>query len=177
MNLVVHEALSRLAIARASELDDLTAQVYLEGLADIEPQTVSRACADLAKLPRRDYDTALPSVGTIRERCQMVSAAELAAEAAAKMLPMPVTEDDEPRYFCLDCFDTAWRLFDCAGKGPQASLEKIPTLTRFPCARLKAHPPHSYAEPCKCIDTNPVIAADRKRQHERLEKQTVKAGR
>ena len=62
----VKTALQALAIARSSEADEAVLAVYLHELADLDRGLVMLACERLAKLPRREYQAALPDVGTIR---------------------------------------------------------------------------------------------------------------
>jgi hypothetical protein len=64
--LIVAEALTRLAIARSVALDETTAEVYLTGLADIEPSLVVRACHELAITRVKDFDPAWPRLADIR---------------------------------------------------------------------------------------------------------------
>lgn len=173
---VAAEALSRLAIARATTLDDITLSVYLDALADVSPNVLAEACAELARLPRRDYDSALPSVGTIRERCSAVLEVRAANERVANLLSMPDTENpDVPTFFCTECLDTSWRLFDCAGKGDKSSLSTLPRYTRYPCGRPKSHPRHTFAERCACVPMNPVIAAWRERDRAAKQKRETKS--
>jgi len=68
----------------------------------------------------------------------------------------------QPTFYCADCQDepSGWRIFECRGVGPFASTRDKPY---FPCARLQEHGPHSYADRCHCLNTNPVTRAARER--------------
>lgn len=175
MQLSAAESLSRLAIARTAELDDVTLTVYLDALEDIDPPMLRRACLDLAKQPRKDFEAALPSVGMIRERCSELVRLDQVADAATRLLPMPQSDETGPRYACLDCHDTSWRMFGCSGSGPVRGIPpNAPDISAYPCGRIKAHSPHTYAERCACWETNPVIARDRQWMRERLGKKDIR---
>lgn len=161
----IQTALTFLSAAKQADPDPETAAVYLTALSDLDLSALERACRQLALEPRRAFEPALPTVGKIREVAQTILEADRALDAAAKLLPAPITDEEGQRYACLDCLDTSWQIFDCAGKGKQASLEHIPQFIRHPCARPKAHPRHTYAERCACFERNPVIA-ERRRQVE-----------
>ncbi|MGA1354726.1 MAG: hypothetical protein ACO32I_08160 [Candidatus Limnocylindrus sp.] len=62
----VKTALQALAIARSSEADEAVLAVYLHELADLDRQLVMLACERLAKLPRREYQAALPWIVRIQ---------------------------------------------------------------------------------------------------------------
>jgi hypothetical protein len=166
----IGEAVARLAVARGGLIDDTTSEVYLDCLADLDPDAVGRACEDLAIEPRGAYEAVLPPVATIRARVEAL-AQRAALEAAAKrVLPMPQTEDDEPRYFCLACRDEphGWRIFWCPGSGALRTMARPDRAqgSMVECGR-PVHAPHSYAHRCECADTNPVIAKARERMRRR----------
>ncbi len=168
MTMPISDAIARLAIARGSMVDDLTSDVYLDALADVSPELVRAACLELSKLPRADYETALPSVGTIREYCDRV-AKRLESEAAAKrLLPVPKGDQDGPRVFCPHCQDepSGWYLVWCHGSGQgfkSTPHERHADLEPCVCARRPSHPAHSWAVKCSCVDVNPIIAKSRAR--------------
>lgn len=179
---VIVEALSRLAIARAKQVDEVELEVYADALGDLDPALVQQACLELGRLPRREYDTPFPSVGTIRERADTIRSAAAQAAADARLLPAPKGDEDAPRFFCLACFDepAAWRVFWCRGSGlaRAEAAQKPDHLARVdvqPCGRGRTHGPHTYTNRCTCRDTNPVIAEHRRRQ--RQSQQTRKARR
>jgi hypothetical protein len=68
-------ALGRLALARQYDLDDATAQVYLEGLHHWSADVVTQACATLAIRPTGDFKTLYPTLGDIIAECRVVSGA------------------------------------------------------------------------------------------------------
>ena len=174
-DMVLAEALTRLAIARGATLDELTLDVYATSLEDLPAETVRRACLDLGRQPRKDFESALPSVGTIRERSAELVRLDQVALEASRLLPMPQTDEDGPRYACLECRDTAWREFACAGRGQSKGIApSSATVSAYPCARLKAHGPHTFAERCQCVDTNPVIARQREFMRERMGRKEIR---
>lgn len=78
-------ALVKLGIARQSPLEEAGQQVYLEQLASVPSDILERACVELARIPRDDYEPAFPSLGIVIERCRMVRDHD-AAMAAPKQL-------------------------------------------------------------------------------------------
>lgn len=171
----VGDALASLAIARGTMLEDFSAVVYAEALADVEASLVQRACYQLAKLPRREYDSALPSVGAIRERCEAIARADRDAADKARLLPAPKEHaEDDPRtwVFCSTCQDepSGWQTVWCQGAGkPRDTRRAAPDAMHLqPCGRRIEHPPHSFAVKCRCYPTNPEAA--RKREQQRVRK-------
>jgi hypothetical protein len=166
---VIADALHRVALARATSLEDDTIEVYLDALADLDATLVAQACRELAKLERREYDTALPSVGTIRERVARIGDAMAAARAAAKLLPLPASDQDGPRFLCLDCRDESngWRHWWCPGAG-DLRRQALPTAwsgtSICECGQRREHAPHPYVTRCTCWETNSVIARRRERE-------------
>lgn len=164
-------ALARLAIARGSVPDEATAVIYLDLLQDVDAACLAEACDELAREPRREFESALPDVGTIRARAEDVGRRWRAEAAHAKLLPAPhKSHDREPTFFCLDCLDepNALRIFWCYGVGSQrVGIDAKPDRAHgaiHPCGRLQEHGPHTYAERCQCSETNPVIARARERE-------------
>lgn len=167
----IGEALTRLAVARGGLLDDTTSEVYLDCLGDLDPMAVGLACEDLALEPRREFDPVLPPVGEIRIRAEAIARREQAEAAARKLLPMPRPDESAPRYVCPVCRDEAsgWRLFWCPGRGGLRTFDRPERDAELPmseCGRSATHVPHTYADRCACVETNPVIAAHRQRQTE-----------
>lgn len=165
----VAEALSRLAIARATLLDEVTLSVYADALEDVDPGLVDRACRRLGKTPRAEYDTAMPDVGTIRDVADAIGHedAEAARAQLVKQLPAPVG-DDEVRYACLSCRDesSGFRPFWCPGTGEHRTLDR-PARSEgsiVECGRPQAHGSHDYVARCECWLRNPVVEARRQRQ-------------
>lgn len=161
-------AVLRLSIARGGGvLDDITGDVYVRGLMDLRADLVTEACDDLGLEPREDFKPAMPTVADIRARVDRIAREAAARDAAAKLLPAPVSEPDERPYFCLDCRDEphAWRAFWCAGIGSAASRTgpTDPRRTVCPCSRRHPHAHHGYVERCQCADVNPIIAEHRRR--------------
>jgi hypothetical protein len=143
-------ALAALAVARGGLLDDAQAVVYLRLLQGADPGLVERACEAIAREPRPEFDPLMPAVGAILERARTIHAEDAKVAARAKLLPLPKSEDDEPRYFCLDCHDesSGWRELNC----PEDR-----------CGRHERHYAHSYVVRCHCWQRNPVVAERRKR--------------
>jgi len=169
----IGKALINLALARqASDFGDAGQRVYVPLLADLDAAMVAGACAWFARQPRADYTATMPSVGDLRAK-----ASELAREARetaqrAKLLPLPASVDDEPRFFCTKCFDepSGWRVCWCPGDGSARESEPnaraLSTLVAS-CGRTGhggvPHQPHTYTERCSCWTVNPVIAKQRQR--------------
>jgi hypothetical protein len=145
----IAKTIAKLAIGRGSSADDATVEVYVTLLEDLSAPAVSRACLELAKLPRADYEPSLPSAGTIREKVAEMQRAKLSEEALRKLLPMPMGDDD-PRAltFCQDCHDepSGWREFMC----PERPCGRRPSA-----AHRSAH---TYVERCHCWQVNPAVA-------------------
>jgi hypothetical protein len=159
-------ALSFLSAARQADPDPETAVVYMTALSDISDDAIERACHELAKRPRKDFEPALPTVGTIRETALALQQADADLAARAKLLPWPSkAQPDEPTFFCVQCFDepNGFRVFACPGVGDQRDATMGLAPDRHPCGRPKSHRPHTYSERCGCVDTNPVIRAHRER--------------
>jgi hypothetical protein len=170
----IAKAIYELAVARGSTADKAQQKVYLRQLEDLDPGLVERACYALGKLPRREYQAALPEVGLIRERVAEIARQDADCEAARKLLPLPAADDD-PRTWvhCPDCHDesSCWREVWCIGGGAMADREShsphhrsTRPILRTYCGRKMAHGPHSYVMRCGCWETNPVIAARRAAQ-------------
>lgn len=172
----IAEALARLAIARSTVLDEVTLAVYADALEDVDPALVARACAALSRERRGEFETALPDVGTIRERCESLAAEDIEA-ARRRMLPaLPVSDDDGPRYFCLSCRDesSGFRPFWCPGSGEHRTLDR-PARSEgsiVDCGRSHPHGSHDYVARCECWQRNPVVEARRQRQHVKREAST-----
>jgi len=162
--LTIASALADMAIARGGTFDDYQTPIYLRGLVDLDSQLVARACEALGLEPREDYTPVVPPVGTIRQRVGELARKDTAAEAAKKLLPLPVSEDNEKPYFCLDCRDEpyAWRVYRCGGRGKAAGMVGGEGAV-FACARRNDHAAHTYVERCGCYSTNPVSAEHRRR--------------
>ncbi len=165
---------SQLALARGTSADTPTLTAYMDALADVDPALVERACFDLARLSRSEYEAALPAAGTIRDRVSAILRADLDAERArVALLPAPKSDDDSPRYFCPDCHDewSGWRMFACGGtKSPVVdpkALARVEDLTARHCGRREPHAAHPYAERCSCWQHNPVVARRRAAQQVR----------
>ncbi len=162
-------ALAALALARGGLIDEAQVVVYLRLMADADTALVERACEAIAREPRDDFDPVLPSVGAILERAKSMAASDAKVAAAARLLPMPKSDEDGPRYFCLDCFDepSGWRIHQCAGW--QAPVIDARTTARLEgldgrhCGRRTVHHAHSFSERCHCWQYNPVVAERKKR--------------
>jgi hypothetical protein len=169
-DMVMAEALSRLAIARGGLLDQFSADVYLERLERFDSRFVAAACAELSDEPRLEFETTLPEVGRIIERIKALALVEERAEKARKLLPLPKSEDDEPRYFCVDCRDETynWRPFWCPGTGQSRNMVRPEHVmaSLVDCGRLKEHRPHDYVAKCQCQHVNPVAAQARDRMNQ-----------
>jgi len=161
----VTRALVALAIAKRTELDDLTLQVYLGGLADLPVAQVARACERLSRLPRAPFEPALPTLGTVIQTAVEIGREDRAAADKAKLLPAPASADDDPRTWvcCRDCEDTGWRSFRCTGAHATvpAADQRDSELTPQWCGRSRQHQGHAWTAPCPCVETNPVIARRR----------------
>jgi hypothetical protein len=171
-SLTAGEALVRLAVARGAGhlMDDTVSQVYLDALEDVDIDALRKSCRELGIEARGQYETALPSVGVIRERAEEIVRRE-AHDAQKRLLGALPKEAKDPTFFCLACFDepNAWRIYYCFGDG-QSRTGEVPAhitsrgMALAACGRHgDNHIPHAYAEKCACSDVNPVIAQHRER--------------
>jgi len=156
-------ALAALAVARGAEADEFALQVYLEALSDVDVRLLERACFDLAREPRAEFESALPPVATIRSQASAILRVDSKVQAEAQLLPMPKSQDDEPRYFCPDCLDepNGWRVHQCSGwKAPvvdERTTARLEGLDGRHCGRRIQHIAHSFCERCHCWQRNPVV--------------------
>jgi hypothetical protein len=67
------KSLIALSRARQAEFDEADQRVYLHVLSDLYPAQVQAACVNLARRPRPEYGSAMPSAGDIREACYDVA--------------------------------------------------------------------------------------------------------
>lgn len=154
------QAIVALAIARRADFDDAEVQVYVDLLSDLQPSLVARACVQLGRQSRKAFEAAMPTAGDIRGTVADLEAQDRAAERAAKLLPAPSDADPRTWVFCQTCQDQGQQLFRCPGTVGQDSGRDahLPTAS---CGRAFHHTAHSFAAPCPCVDTNPVIARRR----------------
>ena len=146
--MAIDEALVRLAAARGAILDEVSHDVYIKGLSEIDHEIVARACDALGKEPRAEYEPAMPPLPTILWRCRAVQQRD-----AAPQICLPPAAD-EPTYRCPTCRDIGWRAYDCPA---------------VKCERTKEHGPHSFVAFCPCrLRAN--AAAIRLAGQERLQK-------
>lgn len=178
VDLAISDALIRLAVARGGSIDDVSAEVYVEGLKRFDVGFVKLACARLRDMPRREFETVLPALGTIIETVEKVAREEHDRASARKLLPMPKSADDtEPRFFCPTCTDSGLEILWCPGYGPHRLATKPDRHEGIPaaqCDRLKPHAAHTGAVWCSCEQTNPILAKDRQRQREFVERRATK---
>lgn len=155
---MIKTALQALAIARSTEADEAVLVVYLHALDDLDTELVSRACERLAKLPRLDYQAALPEVGLIRAEVAKVAREDREAERASQLAQHnPEASNPSTWVFCRDCEDTSYRQFRCDGLTEERG-DRDNHLRHLRCARRAGHSPHTYSERCQCFAVNPVIA-------------------
>lgn len=165
---LILEALTKLAIARGAVPDGEQNDVYLDSLAPYDPALIQRVCFALRTQPRQDYETALPSVGTLITLVQELAQSDAQAASQKLLGAMPRKSYDEPTFYCLVCFDGFWEQGWCPGSGAQRiDLADRParydgcTIER--CERDKPHGPHGWARKCQCVERNPVIHRQRER--------------
>jgi len=111
--LTVGHALSELGIARGVQLDDAHLLVYTRALIDLDTELVVEACRYFGLQKRKDGETALPSVGDLRDRCRRIRAEqqrvedERAYEEAyrRKHDVMPAARRAELDAWLAHCFD------------------------------------------------------------------------
>ena len=168
-DLAILEAITRLAVARGAQADDVQLDVYADTLRDLSPFLIRRACDVLAKRPRREYETALPSCGEIRDLVQQIARDDADADARNLLAPLP---QDEQKPFCNQCFDetSGWRINWCPGDGPERDPIKSGrshAVRVADCGHGKRHHPHEFADRCPCYATNPVIAKRRAAEEKR----------
>ena len=88
----------------------------------------------------------------------------------------------ERLYHCRLCCDdvNGWILCQCAGAGEFRNEDVLTRkgFERRPCARVSDHGPHTFADRCTCIPTNPVIQEKRLREEEsRIKRQAKQKAR
>jgi hypothetical protein len=154
---IVAEALTRLAIARSVVLDETMAEVYLQGLVDIEPSLVVRAATELARTRRKGFEPAWPPLADLRDRA--IALGDLDREQAVRRRLIG-SEFDSRRgmRYCAVCGDDGAIVFLCPGTDDPAvdANDDRGRNERF-CDRAYRHPRHSWCRPCECVATNPVI--------------------
>jgi hypothetical protein len=80
--------------------------------------------------------------------------------------PKPKPED-EPTFHCRECYDepNGWIVCLCPGRGkfinPSCTTARASRVVQ--CVRHQDHPPHTYAERCPCVPSNPTIKRHRDR--------------
>lgn len=156
----INRSLQALAIARASEADESILVVYTHSLADLPPAMVQRACERLALRPKREYETALPDVGAIRETVAEVRREDLETERNAKLLAAPDDADTRTWRYCAEqptCDDTGHVLYVCPGVSSPTRYGGAPWAPVTTCGRAKAHPSHPFTVPCACKPYNPKL--------------------
>ena len=169
----VLKALINLAIARQAEFADGAQRVYLHLLSDLDPALVRRACDVWALRPRAEFAPAMPDAASLRETVAELAREDAEASRRRALAPMPVSDDDGPRYFCLSCRDesSSFRPFWCPGTGDKRTLDR-PARSEgsiVECGRTQPHGQHDYVARCECWQRNPVVDARRQRQHVKRE--------
>ena len=161
--MTISESLSRLAIARGGELDDITGEVYLEGLSDLSPEFIARACSELGKTARGLYETVLPPLGDIRAKVRELEQADRAEQERRLMLPAP-QGDDDPRTWmvCTRCEDCGWIIRECPGGEARtcgrSNAAGFHDGIFYGVCRVR----HTFAERCECAARNPKLIANRR---------------
>lgn len=160
--MAVLKALANLAIARQAEFADGAQRVYLHLLSDLDPALIRRACEVWARRPRAEFAPAMPDAASLRETVAELARADAEASRLRALAPMPVSDDDGPRYFCLSCRDesSGFRPFWCPGSGEHRTLDR-PARSEgsiVDCGRSHPHWSHDYVARCECWQRNPVAS-------------------
>lgn len=151
-----HETVNPLAIATNRVLDDETWEVYHDKLKEVPLETLQKAVGRLTSSQKF-----FPSVGEIREACDLVRAG---TGIPGYVVPAPLADDD-PRvwYACVTCQDSGWAPHWCVGsvhvepKQPD-QFQSIGTCGSHACARFGAKGyGHEFVKRCVCYATNPRI--------------------
>jgi hypothetical protein len=93
--------------------------------------------------------------------------------------PKPKPED-EPTFHCRECSDepNGWIVTACPGRGkhynPNYAANRVSRTVQ--CARAREHGPHTYADRCGCVATNPEIKRHRDRMNEHRHKRATAQG-
>jgi len=94
--LIVTEAIARLAVARGARAEDEDFEVYIEAFDDLEATVVARACRALWNVERAEYESALPAVATIRKMAFQILREDEEKAARARLAPkrpaLPMSE-------------------------------------------------------------------------------------
>jgi hypothetical protein len=156
----INRSLQALAIARASEADESILVVYTHSLADLPTALVRRACERLALRPKREFETALPDVGAIRETVLELQREDIAADRNAKLLAAPADADPRTWRYCAEqptCDDSGHVLFVCPGVNSPTRYGGAPWAGIASCGRAKPHASHPFTVPCACKPYNPKL--------------------
>jgi hypothetical protein len=161
-------ALMMLATARQAEFDGGAQRTYVRLLQDVDSSLVLRACQVLAKRQREAFAPAMPSVADVRQVVHEVQEHDALDARQRALAPMPLSDEDGPRFYCLSCRDEthSWRPFWCPGAGSARSMDR-PDYAEgsiCDCGVTRRHAPHAYVARCECYETNPVSAERRRRE-------------
>jgi hypothetical protein len=137
------QILAKLALARQADFSEDAERVYLEALSDIPVGYLQAGCFDLAKLPRADFGSTMPDVGTIR-------AAALAHQPKFASPQPPVDSDPRTWHRCHACADVGFIVRMCPGP-PASDCGRGPAgyyrdgIYLAPCRHA-----HTVAQTCHC---------------------------
>jgi len=110
----------------------------------------------------------VPDVGTVRATVAAIAHEDSQAAKLKALAPMPMADDEGPRFFCLNCHDepAGWRPFWCPGTGSGRTFDRPDRAdgSTVECGKHRAHTAHQYVHRCECYETNPVIAEHRRRE-------------
>jgi hypothetical protein len=116
-DLQIGNALTNLAIARATRLDEETAIVYARQLEDLPPALIERACVRLANAAPELFGSPMPSVGEIRATVRALERDDEWAQRARAEAALPAPDDTNPWTWvrCRNCGDEGWVGHTCPG--------------------------------------------------------------
>jgi uncharacterized membrane protein len=119
------DALAFLAVTTQYQIDEITMRGYRTALDGIPVAFIERACAELAREPRRWF----PMAADIRERAEKI------ARAGRTTLALPPGATSTG-YACVDCKDTGWKYVD---NRAVTECECRPTNPNYQAAHPRSH--------------------------------------
>ncbi len=152
------DALKQLVVARQADGDPALALVYLQRLEDIEAGVLERVCYAIGNEPTAPYQPRMPEVGEIRRRCEALASREALTSHLLALPPAPVSDEDGPRYYCLDCHDGDWGAATwCPGTDNQPKHPRHAHAATAHCGRVGPHAAHTCVGRCHCWGRNAVV--------------------
>jgi hypothetical protein len=91
------KSLARLSIARQAQLTEEDFQVYLDELGGVSVDALDRACRNLARRAKPEYEPLFPPLSKILEECRRVTASDAVMDTKRMLAERTVGALDMPR--------------------------------------------------------------------------------